>query len=272
MAALAGEDYTSLATLDLTSINRCIARRVRVAWERDWWPELMRSEERFLRNTWTATAYADGDQVYHAATTAYYEANTATLSSDVPGASSKWDAVTTLDAYVGLEQTGQTAIGLVRGIYRENPEFTENPRRLTWRLGQHGIHLVDEGVPASVWVWYKIRPSEFNGSDYSSSATYAIGARKYYTSASAGFEGDFWTCAAATTAGQNPETNPEKWTRVEFPALFRPYVVNGAYADWLRGDSQTDKAMVEDQAAEQLLISAQFQALGNTPPLRWRVA
>jgi hypothetical protein len=272
IASAAGEDYSALTDLDLTSLRRYIQRRARYAWERDWWAELMRSEERHLRDAWTATSYADGAQVWHAGTSAYYEANTAAILTDVPGVSSVWDVITELDPYVALEQEDETAIGLVRGVYDEDPTYVENPKRIPWRLGANGVHLLGQSVPTSVWVWFKLREPEFNGAVYSASSTYASGDRRYYSSASVGFEGDYWTAAATTTAGQNPETNPEKWARVEFPVFLRSYVVQAAYADWLRADGQTDKAVVEEQAAESLLGQSQLQALSNQPPQRWRVA
>lgn len=272
VAMLAGEDYDRLTAPDLTNLNRSIQRRARAAWLRDWWPELMRSEERRLRDTWSAAAYAEGDQVWHEDTAAYYEANDATLSSDLPGTASNWTLLTELNPYVGLEQPGETAIGLVRGVYDEEPAFATDPRRLLWAMGENGIHLLSEAVPASVWVWFKLREGEFNGADYSAAATYASGARKFYASSTVGYEGDYWTATAATTAGQSPETHPSKWERVEFPAFLRPHVAQAAYADWLRADGQTDKAMAEEQEAERILLTTQLQALGNQPPLRWRVA
>lgn len=272
IAALAGEDYASLATLDLTHLNRTVNRRLQEAWLRDWWPDLMISAERHWRDAWSAQAYAEDAEVWHAASEAYYQANAATLSTDVPGVSSKWTELTDLDAYIEREQAGETVIGLVRGVFDDDPEFTDTPRRREWRLGAHGVHILGDSVPVSAWVWFMENPTEFSGADWSAAATYATGARRYFSSSTVGFEGDYYEALAATTAGQSPESHPEKWSVVPFPQAFRPFVVQGAYADWLRADGQTDKALAEQQIAEDILGRLQLEALRGTPPLRYRIS
>lgn len=272
IAALAGEDYDTLATLDRTHLNRTVNRRLHEAWLRDWWPDFMLSEQRYWRDTWAAQAYAEAAQVWHAGSEAYFEANAATISTDVPGVSAKWDEITEIDPYISRTQAGQTVIGLVRGVYDDDPEFTDTPRARAWRLGANGIHLLGDSVPVCAWVWFMENPPDFTGADWAAGSAYATGARRYYSAATVGFEGDYYTAAAATTAGQSPETHPEKWPVVPFPQAFRPFVVQGAYADWLRADGQTDKALVEQQLADDLLGTAQLQALRGTPPLRYRLA
>jgi hypothetical protein len=65
--------------------------------------------------------------------------------------------------------------------------------------------------------------------------------------------GDFYTATGTTQAGQSPATTPAKWAVVALPYIFRAYLMQGGYADWLTSDGQTEKAAGVEPAASELL-------------------
>ena len=72
--------------------------------------------------------------------------------------------------------------------------------------------------------------------------------------------------ALAATVGQVPEQTPAYWRKQPVPAILSSYLKQGAYANALRGDGQTDKALAEGKIADLLLIQADdaaFAGQGN---------
>jgi hypothetical protein len=72
---LYGVDYTNLDTSLGVRLRGLIDRRLALAWESEYWPELQRTEARKLRREWnSATTYAPGDEVYYTSAVGYYQA------------------------------------------------------------------------------------------------------------------------------------------------------------------------------------------------------
>jgi hypothetical protein len=67
------------------------------------------------------------------------------------------------------------------------------------------------------------------------------------------FEGDFWLCKTATTAGQSPTTHPAKWAKCQIPSVFRRYVIEAALAAVLPGEGKVDQARAVAKDAARLL-------------------
>lgn len=270
---LAGFTVDNLTTTPRTQFNTKILARLKAAWELAWWGELMRSQLRYYRDAWTAQIYLASSEVYHASTAKYWRNSSTAASTDVPGVSSKWVQITDIDPYISLDQTGLTAIGEVRGVFTEDPMKYDDPRRQPYLLGSNGIQVMGENVPASVYVWFRIRMPDFRGADYSATTAYALGVTRYYAdSTSATYEGDFWSTVSATVAGENPQTTAAKWTKLDFPMWLREAVAHGAYADWLRLDGASDLALAEDGVAEGKLSSEVIKLAGQGQYLRTRSA
>lgn len=210
--------------------------------------------ESYSGSDWAdGTAYAVGDVVRSYDDGLYYSCHTAhTASSSIDA--SKFGQLTVFQSYVSYTQTGFTELGAVRGMYWDDPHLVgfDRARRIDWHLTNNGPQTLNE-APARPWVAYRLRPYEYIGSDFSASATYASGITVYYSSATAGYEGDFWTSSASTSAGEDPEDTPAKWTKVEFPKWLREAVAQAAYADWLRGDEANQIASIEDTPAAEFL-------------------
>lgn len=71
--------------------------------------------------------------------------------------------------------------------------------------------------------------------------------------------GDFWQCAAGTSAGQSPATHPAKWVKMAIPETFASYLVHRAAAVLMTGEGQSDKAVVEDSIARKKLELVTYQ-------------
>ena len=105
------------------------------------------------------------------------------------------------------------------------------------------------------WVWLKYRlrrPFLMPAPVWDSGAAYAAGSEVYYVSTVTGV-GNCFTAATATTAGQSPDAVPAAWSVVMIPYIFRQYLIQGGFADWLTADGQEDKADKAEAAALQLL-------------------
>lgn len=269
--ALAGIKPADRSTDLRGRLNGYINTAVKLAWEFYWWPELMRSELRYYRDDYAAgTTYAAGDEVYYPTTALYYTALGAT-TGNAPTNATYWEPATELDAYIELEQTGQTAIGEVRGVFHHNPLTTRQPRRIEVMMGPHGLHLLGESLPPSAWVFYRQRPNEYTGDDYSATATYAAGAAIYYAGSTSAYEGDYWTCLSATSVAESPESTPAKWSRIEFPRWLKEAVCAQAHHEYLITDGAPvdirDRAAATAgsylQQAVHLYAGQQRQSLGR---------
>jgi len=193
--------------------------------------------------------------------------------------------LTVFDPYVSRTQTGQTVIGDFLGMYLDDPHVWPNPRSVDFELDATGAHVqtsprgrrwqrgvVTEIVPQQIWVRFRLKCPVFKGAVFDPAATYGAGVDTvYFAGTTSDLEGDYWSCAVNTTAGQSPQTTPASWTRLEFPAWLQTCVARRALADWLRAGAQRKEAALEDAAADDALFLAQIQQgamQGQT--LRWR--
>ena len=243
-----GSVVGSVTNVDAGTFNRLFNRVIRRGWEHYFWPPLMLHEQRWYRDDWTAAVYATDAEVYHAATGKYWMANAPTVGGDVPGASVKWSELAVVDAYIGYEQSGKTALGTVLGIRNANFRTSRPTRRLDFVLDERGATLTESSVPTSAWIQFRRRCPSWKGATFDAAGTYASGISRYYSSATEGFDGDFWTALAATNAAESPETHPAKWSRIQIPAFLCDFAVNGAKLGYLEGDGQLEKALANAQS------------------------
>jgi hypothetical protein len=166
-------------TEDAAAYTRYINEHVRECWERANWPEWCPVEERHFRDTWSAQAYAEGDEVWHAATAAYYQANDATLAGDVPGTSGKWDDLTEFQRYVSLDQTGETPIGTVLAAYERDPRLYPGASPVDYTLTAEGVLMLRTSA-TSVWLHFRKRPPVFSSEEWDEDTAYVAGDLAYY--------------------------------------------------------------------------------------------
>ena len=260
---LIGVAQADLASDDVVAVKGFINAELETVWRHYWWPELMRSEERTYRPDYNnATAYAIGAEIYYTTTGKYYEC-TNTTTGNLPTDTAYWSELTELDAYVALDQTGETEIGTVRGVFLTDPLVDREASRVRWVAGPNGIHITQDEIPPAVWVWFRKTPTIYYGlsTAWAALTVYTAGQVVYYSSATAGYEGDWWECLATTTAGEHPEDTAAKWSKREFPEALREAVAAAAYVRYLRRDDAKPEDRAEArQAAERALLQAQSRA------------
>jgi hypothetical protein len=253
-AGLAGFTMGQLTATPKTQLKTFIARRAKQYWNHAWWNQIMHAELRYYRDAYdAATAYAEDDEVYYSTTGKYYSALQAT-TGNLPTDETYWEEITELDAYIALAQTGQNVIGTVRQLSPDNPLEVRDPRVQPFRPMGDRIQVTGEDVPSSIYVWYREPAPTWLGDDFDEAETYGVGDVMYYEGAAADYEGDFWECVTATTAGQDPEDTPAKWERIAFPEWLALPVGQAAYADWLRQDGNPEVAALEAAEAQNLLF------------------
>lgn len=218
-------------------------------------------------NDWAAsTVYAVGDVVRYPDNNRYYSCHTAHTSSSTFD-TTKFGILTPFDKYISYTQTGETAIGEVRDVYSTDPRVNRAFATADWTLSTNGLQVPDG--PAIVWLEFRTRFKPLVGDDYSSTATYAVGDQILFNSS--GSVKNFYECVTATSAGESPNTAAAKWSLIEIPYLFQPYLVNGAYSDFLIMDGQTDKAGAQSRLADEYL-AIELSKLHDSQPQYQRLS
>lgn len=191
-----------------------------------------------------ATAYAAGDQVYYAITDRYYQCHTAS-TGNLPSDTSYWGVLTEFDRYVGYEQTGETALGEVLCVWDKNPKTTTKLNSLNWNLSENGVQVLSQ-VSECV-ILFKTRVPILKGEVFDATATYSVGDQIYYSSTST--RGNFYECIVATSAGEDPDDTAASWSVVQIPLIFKEWLENAAYADWLIQEGEVSKSQAREQMA-----------------------
>jgi hypothetical protein len=77
--------------------------------------------------------------------------------------------------YIDYEQVGQTAMGEVFGVLRDNPATHAAPRAIGYTLLGDAIRFPeDTDLPTTVWVNYRVRPTEYSASNLSATVPAVI--------------------------------------------------------------------------------------------------
>lgn len=260
--ALSGTQASTTDSADLAQIGTLIDSRCRAAWEHYWWPETMQSEARPYRADYASgTTYAIGDEVYYP-TTGYYYTATASTTGNAPTNNSYWELLLDIEpAEVPYTATGLSAIGKVRQVAASDPQDGAGARNLPFALTATGVRLIGQTVPMLAYVWYQLRAPELSGATYSAGATYAVDDRIYFASGSGTYEGDYWTCLTATSAGESPSTHAAKWQRNEIPSILVDAIAYGTAADLMRAGGKADLAPYLEDKAETALIREQSKLM-----------
>lgn len=197
------------------------------------------------------TTYAGGDVVKWDQNGEYYQSKTGGNVGNYPSDTTYWYQLPSFDRYVALDQSGQTPIGTVFGVYDKSPRLVRNARELQWQLDGSYVRVLEE-VPY-VWLWFRKRTPLLFGDTWAS-GSYAVGDQVYYETAT--LNGDFYKCIATATT-ENP-TDTAKWEKIEIPRIFYRYLVHAIYTDSLPGDGQNEKRNAEEAVAQRLLADQQM--------------
>lgn len=170
----------------------------------------------------------------------------------------KWGLLTVFERYVALDQTGQTPIGEVRGVYRNNPRTSPRfPGPLTFLINDKGI-LPAPMAGVMVWVEFRRRPPVFTLDAYVGATAYAKDALVYRSTT-----GECYQSLQAANSGHTPESSPTWWQKVDFPDRLAEFVKWAAYGDYLRSSGKTREAAAAEATAYELLSQASDVALAS---------
>jgi hypothetical protein len=218
--------------------------RLREAWEWDWWPELMKIELRAYRPSWDSEyPYMAGNEAYYPADGTYYRCLVGNIGEQPDISDTHWELVSIEDKYIGYEQPGETFIGHVRHVYTRNPRRSQYPGILNFGLSENGVQL-SPIAPARVWVEFRIRCNRFCNDEHDPGALYELGDTIYDPTTGECYQ------ALETEAGQY-------WSKVDFPYIFKNFVVRAVCSDLLRDDGQDEKSYPEESRAYDFLMDVQ---------------
>lgn len=82
------------------------------------------------------------------------------------------------------------------------------------------------------------------------------------------YNGDWYECVTATSAGESPASHPAKWAKLEIPYAFGRFLQRRAASLLLAEEGQQDKQAIEERASalildDTILRSARINGRGN---------
>jgi hypothetical protein len=195
-------------------------------------------------------AYKPGDHVYEPTEDASYQCTQAHSGQTPAGdVTPYWSRLLPFEFTVPYEQEGETKLGTILEVWDKHPLIYYTANRLEYVLTQDGVR-VPRG-PSVVWVDFRMRCPLWTGKLFDPARAYMQGEQVYFSSQA--LPGNFYNCMAGTSAGQDPESTPEAWSRSLVPQVFQRYLERGAYADWLISEGENDRAAAESGSAKELL-------------------
>lgn len=175
--------------------------------------------------------------------------------------------------------------GEVLGVYSLNPLISSRAVGMNYQLYDTGTELrivLETTSLATGWYYYRTKVPALTGELYEPVVTYFVGSQCYFDSGSGTgtympvsgkpHTGNFYTCLEITTAGQNPNSHPQKWKLEKIPYIFGQFMAWGACANWLASEMQLQEALAIDSKARLLLedeMDKQVNQQNQTPKLKF---
>jgi hypothetical protein len=232
--------------------------RIKRLYECQFWPEMMRIEQRPLRADWDVTAmYGLGDQVIGSDDIYYVSEAESNVANDPTTDDGTWWVMVgdgdEFDRVMALDLDGYSVMGQIEYASTVDPRSASSdslPNKIGFWLGENGVQFGDD-VPARVWMRFQIPPPKLTGIAWSATTTYAAGDQVYL-----GSTGQCYVALGASTH-VSPDGNPAEWELQEIPALFEEVLKVGTVVDMLSADGQMEKALAMDSRFSQLLLELQ---------------
>lgn len=154
----------------------------------------------------------------------------------------------------------------VLGVFSKNPQETTKATQIQYQIYDNGSTrkvIVSEAITDG-WYLYRKDCPDLNGDLYNPSVVYYQNAQIYFDSGSGTgsftpvtgkpHTANFYTClAASTTAGQNPNTNPLLWQKIEIPYIFSQFMAWGSASNWFVSEGMMQEAGVVEGKAREIL-------------------
>ena len=159
-----------------------------------------------------------------------------------------------------------TEAGEILGVFSRNPQSSTKAVELEYSLYDDGSTkkvIINSNISTGSYLYRKQCPT-LNGDIYNASTIYYAGSQIYFDAGSgtgtytpvAGkpHTGNFYTCAVTnTSAGQNPNTHPASWTKIEIPYIFSSFCSWNSCAMWYASEGMMQEAGVVDSKAKLIL-------------------
>ena len=163
----------------------------------------------------------------------------------------------------------------ILGVFTKNPQETTKAVQIAYQIYDNGTDrkvVIGNGI-TSGWYLYRKTCLTLQGDLYSPTVVYYQGVQVYFDSGSGTgsyvpvlgkpHAGNFYTCTVATTtAGQNPNTHPASWTKVDIPYIFSAFMAWGSAANWLVSELQIQEAATIEAKA-QLVLEQEYDKFLN---------
>ena len=172
---------------------------------------------------------------------------------------------TTTDANGVTSFTPVTEADEILGVFSKNPQETTKAVQLAYQIYDSGSERkVVVGNISGGWYLYRKDCIALEGDLYSPTVVYYQGVQVYFDSGSGTgsytpvlgkpHAGNFYVCTvASTTAGQNPNSHPASWTKIDIPYVFSAFMSWGTAANWFVSEGQIQEAATIEAKANQVL-------------------
>jgi len=154
----------------------------------------------------------------------------------------------------------------ILGVFSRNPQETTKAVQINYQIYDSGSVrkvIINNQLASGFYLYRKDCPS-FEGELYSPSVVYHQGVQVYFDSGSGTgsyvpvlgkpYSGNFYTCTVvSTTAGQNPNSHPASWTKIEIPYIFSSFMSWASAANWMVSEGQIEEASVIEAKAKEVL-------------------
>jgi hypothetical protein len=173
---------------------------------------------------------------------------------------------TTTDANGVISFSPAAEADEILAVYTKNPQETTQAVQVPYQIYDSGSVrkiIIGNGI-VSGWYLYRKDCIALEGELYSPTVVYYQGVQVYFDSGSGTgtytpvlgkpHAGNFYTCTVvSTTVGQNPNTHPASWTKIEIPYIFSAFMAWGAAANWLVSEGQIQEAPVIEAKAKEVI-------------------
>lgn len=153
----------------------------------------------------------------------------------------------------------------ILGVFNKNPQETTQAINLPYQIYDDGTKkVIVSSAIADGWYLYRKQCPSLEGVLYSPTVVYYQNAQIYFDSGSGTgsytpvlgkpHSGNFYICTAVSTvAGQNPNTHPSLWTKIEIPYIFSAFMSWGSASNWFVSEAMLQEAGVVEGKAKEVL-------------------
>ena len=154
----------------------------------------------------------------------------------------------------------------ILGVWNKNPQDTTRAKQLDYQIYNDGtdIRIILPSIITEGSYLYRQKCPQLTGDPYETNVVYYLNSQIYFDSGSGTgslmpvqgkpHNGNFYICLAnSTSSGQNPNSDPNLWSKIEIPYIFGSFMAWGSAANWFVSETMINEATVIEQKAQQVL-------------------